>query len=109
MHATFTLMKGGYVYIMANKHYTTLYTSVTSNLMKRVLQHQKGVFPDSFTDQYLCHKLVWFAFVPTIEGAIAQEKRFKHWRRACKGELIGKWNQEWKDLSEGWYHDLKLA
>lgn len=55
MHATFTLMKGGYVFIMANKHNTTLYTGVTSNLMKRVLQHQKGVFPDSFTDQYLCH------------------------------------------------------
>lgn len=97
-------MKGGWVYIMTNKHNTTLYTGVTSNIKKRVLQHKKGVFPESFTDQYLCHKLVWFAFVPTIEGAIAQEKRIKHWRRAWKEALIGKENPEWNDLSEGWYH-----
>ena len=45
-------MKGGWVYIMTNKHNTTLYTGVTSNLMKRVLQHKKGIYPDSFTDQY---------------------------------------------------------
>lgn len=101
-------MKGGYVYIMANKHNTTLYTGVTSNLMKRVLQHKKGVFKDSFTDQYLCHKLVWFEFAPTIEGAIAQEKQIKHWRRAWKEELIAKENPEWKDLSERWYHAKDL-
>lgn len=97
-------MKGGWVYIMTNKHNTTLYTGVTSDLMKRVLQHKKGAFPDSFTDQYLCHTLVWFEFVPTIKGAIAQEKRIKHWRRAWKEELITKLNPEWKDLSDGWYH-----
>jgi putative endonuclease len=102
--ATFTSMKGGWVYIMTNKHNTTLYTGVTSNIMKRVLQHKKGVFPESFTDQFLCHKLVWFEFVPTIEGAIAQEKRMKRWRRAWKEELIAKANPEWKDLSEDWYH-----
>ena len=100
---TFTHMKGGYVYIMTNTHNTTLYTGVTSNLMKRVLQHKKGVFPESFTDQYLCHKLVWSKFVPTIEGAIAEEKRIKHWRRAWKEELIAKENPEWKDLSDGCY------
>ncbi len=97
------VMKGGWVYIMTNTHDTTLYTGVTSNLMKRVLQHKKGVFPESFTDQYLCHKLVWFEFVPTIEGAIAQEKRIKHWRRAWKKELIEKANPDRKDLSDEWY------
>ena len=97
-------MKGGWVYIMTNKHDTTLYTGVTSNLMMRVLQHKKGEFKDSFTDQYLCHKLVWFEFVPTIEGAIAHEERIKHWRRAWKEALIEKENPKWSDLSDGWYH-----
>ena len=97
-------MKGGWVYIMTNKLNTTLYTGVTSNIMKRVLQHKKGVFPESFTDQFRCHKLVWFEFVPTIEGAIAQEKRMKRWRRARKEEVLAQANPEWKDLSEDWYH-----
>lgn len=98
-------MKGGWVYIMINKHNTTLYTGVTSNLMMRVLQHKKGEYKDSFTDQCLCHKLVWFDFVPTIKGSIAQEKRIKHWRRAWKEAPIAKLNPEWKDLSEGWYNE----
>ena len=101
-------MKGGWVYIMTNKHNTTLYTGVTSNLMERVLQHKKGVFEGSFTDQFLLHKLVWFASLPTIEGAIAQEKRIKRWRRAWKEELIVKENPQWKDLSDGWYDERDL-
>ena len=91
------------MYVMTNKHDTTLYVGVTSNLMKRVLQHKKGVFPGSFTDQFLCHKLVWFEQYATIVEAIAMEKRIKHWRRAWKEELIEKSNPKWKDLSDGWY------
>jgi len=104
MRPIFTHMKGGWVYIMTNKHNTTLYTGVTSNIMKRVLQHKKGVFEGSFTDQFLLHKLVWFEFLPTIVEAIKQEKRIKHWRRAWKEELIKKENPNWNDLSDGWYH-----
>lgn len=72
------------MYIMTNKHNTTLYTGVTSNLMKRVLQHKKGVFEGSFTDQFLCHKLVWFERYATI----AMEKRIELSRRAWKVALI---------------------
>jgi putative endonuclease len=101
-------MKGGWVYIMTNKHRTTLYTGVSSNLMKRVLQHKKGVFPESFTDQYLCHTLVWFEDYKSITEAIAMEKRIKHWRRVWKEELIAKQNPNWNDLSDGWYHERDL-
>lgn len=94
------------MYIMSNKHRTTLYTGVSSNLMRRVLQHKKGVFKGAFTDQYLCHHLVWFAFHPTITAAIAQEKRIKRWRREWKEELITEFNPEWEDLSADWYHPL---
>jgi putative endonuclease len=100
----FTGMKGGWVYLMANKHNTTFYTGVTSNLTRRVLQHKKGIFPGSFTDQFLCHKIVWFEHYPTIVEAIKQEKRIKRWRRHWKDQLIAKENPEWKDLSADWYH-----
>ena len=56
--------------MMTNQHNTTLYTGVTSDLMKRVLEHKRGIFEDSFTDQYLCHKLVWFQHVPTIKAPL---------------------------------------
>ena len=98
-------MKGGWVYIMTNKHNTTLYVGVSSKLMKRVLQHKKGVYPGAFTDQFLCHKLVWFQEYKSITEAIAMEKRIKRWRRAWKEELIREQNAEWSDLSEGWYHE----
>ncbi len=101
-------MKGGWVYIMTNQHNTTLYLGVTSNLTKRVLQHKKGVFPESFTDQYLCHKLVWFQEYRSITEAIVMEKRIKRWRRAWKEEMIREGNSNWSDLSEGWYHDRDL-
>jgi len=102
------LMKGGFVYIMTNQHNTTLYTGVTSNLTKRVLQHKKGVYPNSFTDQFLCHKLVWFDTCRSIVEAIAMEKRIKKWRRAWKEELIRAKNPQWNDLSEGWYDPRDL-
>jgi putative endonuclease len=76
--------------------------------MKRALQHKKGVFPESFTDQYLCHKLVWFQEFKSITEAIAMEKRIKHWRRKWKEELIEKMNPNWRDLSEGWFHERDL-
>ncbi|MBL7946588.1 MAG: GIY-YIG nuclease family protein [Flavobacteriales bacterium] len=101
-------MKGGYVYIMTNKHNTTLYTGVTSLIMKRMLQHKKGIFPGSFTDQFLCHKLVWFQHYHTITEAIAMEKRIKRWRRTWKEKMISERNPEWRDLCEGWYHPRDL-
>jgi putative endonuclease len=101
-------MKGGWVYIMTNKHNTTLYIGVTSNLMKRALQHKKGIYPESFTDRYLCHKLVWFEPFQSITEAIAMEKRIKRWRRAWKDAMINEKNPSWSDLSEGWYHPRDL-
>jgi putative endonuclease len=32
-----------YVYILANKHNTTLYVGITTNLIKRVWQHKNKV------------------------------------------------------------------
>lgn len=91
--------RGGYVYIMTNKHHTTLYTGVTSELQVRINQHKSKEFPNSFTSKYNCDKLVYYCDFPTIEEAIAEEKRIKGGSRQDKIDLINKMNPKWEDLS----------
>lgn len=62
---------------MTNKHHTVLYTGVTSDLIAGVQQHLSKEFKGSFTDRYKINKLVYYCFYPTIEEAIAEEKRIK--------------------------------
>jgi putative endonuclease len=51
--------KAGYVYIMASGKNGTIYTGVTSDLIKRVYEHREGLI-DGFTKRYGCKLLVWF-------------------------------------------------
>ena len=93
------------VYIMTNAHRTVLYTGVTSNLGKRILQHKNGIHPSSFTHRYNVDRLVFYELSYEIESAIALEKRIKGWTRAKKIELIESMNPEWKDLAADWEWD----
>ena len=92
--------RGGYVYIMTNKHHTTLYTGVTSKLIVRINQHKSKEFANSFTSRYNCDKLVYYNGFPTIDEAIAEEKRIKGGSRQDKIDLINKMNPKWEDLSD---------
>ena len=47
------------VYIMANRRNGTIYTGVTSDLIKRVYQHKHHDVP-GFTKQYNCKLLVYY-------------------------------------------------
>jgi putative endonuclease len=91
--------KGGWVYIMTNRHHTTLYIGVTNNLMRRVQEHQTKFNPKSFTAQYNVCVLVYYEFLPTIMEAILREKQLKRWSRAKKEWLIEMENPDWDDLS----------
>ncbi|MFM9872783.1 MAG: GIY-YIG nuclease family protein [Fimbriimonadaceae bacterium] len=91
--------KGGYTYIITNHKNGTLYTGVTSDLIKRIAEHKSRRTP-GFATRYGLNKLVWYETFPTIEGAIAQEKRIKEWNRSWKVELIEKDNPNWLDLSD---------
>jgi len=93
------MKRGGYVYILTNKHHTTLYTGVTSELQSRVNQHKSKEFPNGFTSKYNCDKLVYFNGFSSIEEAIAEEKRIKGGSRQDKIDLINKMNPKWEDLS----------
>ncbi|MDR0830791.1 MAG: GIY-YIG nuclease family protein [Prevotellaceae bacterium] len=91
---------GGCVYIMTNKKNGVLYTGVTSNLKKRVLEHKQNFHSNSFTAKYNCHLLVYFYSFTRIEFAIAEEKRIKGGNRATKIKLIETQNPTWEDLFE---------
>ena len=91
---------GGCIYLLTNKHHTVLYTGVTSDLKKRVYQHQSKHFNNSFTSRYNCSKLVYFENFIRIEEAIAREKQIKGGSREAKEKLIHLFNPEWKDLWE---------
>jgi len=92
--------RGGSVYIMTNKHKTTLYVGVTSSLIARVQQHQQHIYQNSFTQRYNLECLVYYENFSTIEEAISREKEIKKWRREKKDKLINTMNPQWKDLWE---------
>lgn len=86
-----------YVYIMSNRPRATLYTGVTSDLVRRVYEHKSG-HVHSFTRRYGCKFLVYFEQHTDIREAIAREKAIKNWQRDWKINLIEKDNPEWRDL-----------
>ena len=90
-----------YVYIMTNKT-RTLYTGVTNNLQKRVLQHKRKLVP-GFTSQYNITRLVYYEVHGDVRAAIQREKQIKSWLRAKKVALVVALNPAWKDLSAEWY------
>ena len=85
------------VYILASERNGTLYIGVTSDLVKRVWEHQSD-FVDGFTKQYQVHTLVWYELHENMESAITREKQLKEWKRQWKIELIEKCNPYWNDL-----------
>ena len=92
---------------MASKRNGTLYTGVTSNLLKRVYEHKNDIIK-GFTSKYSVHILVYFEECGSIEAAIVREKQIKSWGRSKKLKIIEKLNPKWNDLSEGWFLDSSL-
>ena len=86
-----------YVYILFNKRNGTLYTGVTSNLVKRVYDH-KAKTGASFTSKYGVDKLGYYEIHSTIVLAIVREKQIKCGSRKKKLKLLEEMNPEWKDL-----------
>jgi putative endonuclease len=96
-------MKGGWVYIMADRYRGTLYIGVTSDFAARVWAHREGR-GSKFCARYNLTKLVYAEQAPTIYEAIAREKAMKKWNRAWKIELIESINPDWSDLLDTLNH-----
>ena len=92
-------MRGGWVYIMTNKPFGTLYIGVTSDLAARVWQHRNGRGSD-FCKKHGLTRLVYAEPHDRIEDAIAREKAMKAWKRNWKLRQIMDANPNWDDLFE---------
>ena len=91
-------MKQPAVYIMTNQRNGTLYTGVSSDLIKRVYEHKNNLFKDSFTAKYNCKMLVVYELIDSMESAIMREKQIKGGTRKKKLYLIERQNPNWLDL-----------
>ncbi len=94
-----------YVYLLSSRT-RVLYCGVTNSLRRRVEEHQAAEKP-SFTEQYNCHRLVWFEHYRYINNALTREKQLKRWTRAKKIALIEAKNPFWEDLSKSWKEETK--
>ena len=92
-------VKAPCVYIMANRRNGTLYTGVTSDLLRRAHGHRCGV-SEGFAAKYDCKLLVWYEQYETMIEAIAREKQIKAGSRSKKLRLIESLNPDWNDLYE---------
>lgn len=72
-------MKYGYVYIIGNNR-LTLYTGVTSNLVRRIYEHKNKV-RNGFSKRYNLNILLYYEVHDTIMQGIIREKQIKDMNR----------------------------
>jgi putative endonuclease len=90
-----------YVYILASRS-RNLYTGVTNDLQRRLVEHRERLVP-GHTSKYNIFRLVHFEVFSDIRYAIAREKEIKAWRREKKLWLIERRNPRWDDLAAEWF------
>lgn len=90
-----------YTYIVTNPKKSTLYTGVTNNLQRRLVEHyiNRGT-PDSFAGRYYCYCLIWYEAFLTMHEAIEAEKYIKGKKRAWKVKLINRNNPDWNFMNK---------
>jgi len=89
-----------YVYILSGPS-SILYTGVTNDLERRVLEH-KGKLIQGFSSKFNMNRLLYYEAFNHPADAIAAEKMIKGWLRKKKLDLIRTMNPEFKDLSDDW-------
>jgi len=94
--------RASYIYILFNHKYGTLYTGVTSNLIRRVYEHKNKLIA-GFTKRYNIDKLGYYETFSDITSAIKREKQIKSGSRQNKINLIESINPDWKDLYTSLY------
>jgi putative endonuclease len=90
---------GGWVYMVTDKPFGTLYVGVTNDIVRRPWRHRQGMGP-GFTARYQLKRLVCMEHHDEILAAIHRETRLKHRSRLWKLTLIEQQNPLWEDLFE---------
>lgn len=93
------------VYILASRS-RNLYTGVTNNLARRMVEHRERLVP-GFTSKYKIFRLVHFEIFTDVRYAIARAKEIKRWRREKKIWLIQKRNPLWQGLAAGFFDEAQ--
>ena len=65
-----------------------LYTGMTSNLERRIAEHEHGLDPDCFTYNRRPIRYLWSEEFARVDDAIAAEKQIQGWSRKKKFALI---------------------
>ena len=99
-------MKVYAVYILTNASRSTLYTGISSKLMRRASEHKYKI-QSGFTAKYNVSRLVYYGNFSNPLDAITREKELKGWRRSKKIALIEKMNPKWDDLAREWQNIYK--
>jgi putative endonuclease len=87
-----------WVYLLASRS-RNLYTGVTNDLQRRMIEHRQGLVR-GFTTRYKVSRLVHCEQFADVRDAIAREKEIKGWRREKKFWLIERDNPTWEDSAE---------
>jgi len=85
------------VYIMTNVGNMVLYTGVTGDLERRVVEHKEGR-GSTFTSRYKAVKLVYYECTSDVRSALEREKQIKAGSRKKKIVMIESVNPGWNDL-----------
>ena len=90
-----------WVYITTNPRKSALYTGMTNNLTRRLVEHyQNRGKKDSFAGKYYCFNLVWYEWHQYVYNAINRETDLKRFTRIEKEKLIVDMNPNWHFLNE---------
>jgi putative endonuclease len=90
-----------FTYILTNYERKILYTGMTNDLERRLVEHYLGTHQkNGFTSKYKCFYLVWFERYQYVHHAIEREKEIKGWIRAKKNLLIESENPNWAFLNK---------
>ena len=84
------------MYIITNIGNTVLYTGVTNDLRRRILEHRNKTGSE-FTNRYNVTKLVYYESFDKVWDAVAAEKRIKAGSRDKKIQLIESVNPQRED------------
>jgi putative endonuclease len=89
-----------FTYILTNPDKTTLYTGMTNDLERRIIEHywNKGL-KKTFAGRYYCYFLLHYERFEAPTQAIEREKEIKDWNRKRKEDLINEFNPRWEILN----------
>ena len=94
-------MKTYYVYIMASRS-RTLYTGVTGDLAKRVLEHKRKLLR-GFTARYNINRLIYFETFGHVRDAIYREKQNQGLAAGEEDRIDRVYESRLERLEHGWY------